>query len=711
MKQKSIVISKIEKVLERISALSIIRIVQRGITLLIPILLIGSFSLILKSFPLPQYQTFLATPVGSILYDFFDAIYQVTFGMLSLYMSISIGFCMANESGRDYHYIFGTLFTSVLCFLISIGAFSANFKNAYFGVNGMFMAIFVPLVASWLYLHLYEHTSGRLRIYTSGANFAYNSALSAILPMCAVLLLFVIFHMVVSRCFDVACVQELFVRGIDGLFSGVKSMFRQGLLFVFLSSLLWFFGIHGSDVLNIINDGLFASYMAQNVAAAQAGLPATNIMSKTFIDVFVLMGGCGAAMCLLIAIFLFGRQINNRHLAKTAVFPMLFNINELMVFGLPIIFNPSMFIPFLLTPIILFLTSYGAIAAGFVPVPMQSVEWTTPILLSGYQATGSIAGSVLQLCNLAIGICIYAPFVRLMERQWQHRTGRVLEKLIEQMKKEESTGTPIELNRLPGETGAIVKMLTLDLQHALQEKELVLYYQPQFDNNMRYIGTEALLRWNHSSLGMMYPPLVIQLAEEAGFLTELEKYILTLALEDHKLISETAMPGCKLSVNISAKTVCAEGFADFLLSISQKNSFSRGAICLEITEQSALTLRADTIERLFLQIREMGYLLAIDDFSMGHTSLKYLQDNHFDVVKLDGSLVREMSSNQRCRDIIRSIIYLSKSLGFTVLAEFVETPEQMASLDEIGCHYYQGWLFSAALPKKALLEFIRQRKS
>lgn len=108
-----------------------------------------------------------------------------------------------------------------------------------------------------------------------------------------------------------------------------------------------------------------------------------------------------------------------------------------------------------------------------------------------------------------------------------------------------------------------------------------------------------------------------------------------------------------------------------------------------------LSARSD---EAFLRIREIGYPMAIDDFSMGHTLLKYLQMNSFDLVKLDGSLVREVVDNPRVREIISSIVYLSQTLHFDVLAEFVETKAQMDALAAIGCMLYQGYLFSAARP-------------
>ncbi len=117
---------------------------------------------------------------------------------------------------------------------------------------------------------------------------------------------------------------------------------------------------------------------------------------------------------------------------------------------------------------------------------------------------------------------------------------------------------------------------------------------------------------------------------------------------------------------------------------------------MEVTEQAALTFNEQTLSAL-KALKEMGLMLAIDDFSMGQTSLHYLKDNMFDIIKLDGSLVRGLFTHQNNREIISSITRLASSLNLTVLSEFVETPEQRTILHEIGCDCYQGYLYSPAV--------------
>ena len=124
---------------------------------------------------------------------------------------------------------------------------------------------------------------------------------------------------------------------------------------------------------------------------------------------------------------------------------------------------------------------------------------------------------------------------------------------------------------------------------------------------------------------------------------------------------------------------------------------------LEITEQASLQIDSDFIKRLN-RIRKMGYRFAIDDFSMGNTSIKYLQSNVFAMVKLDGALTRDIEKNERSRSIVQSMTHLAEEFRIDILAEYVETEAQKELLEKLGCHMYQGYLYSPAVPLEEFLE-------
>lgn len=166
----------------------------------------------------------------------------------------------------------------------------------------------------------------------------------------------------------------------------------------------------GGRILNIL-DAVYT------ITLGSFALLLTVIYSKSFMDIFVFIGGCGAALCLILALLIAAKKSHNRKLGKVAGVSVLFNISEIAIFGFPVIFNPVMFVPFILTPLVFVLTGTFAMTMGLVPYVTRSLEWTVPVIFSGYEATGSVAGSVLQIVNLVIGTLIYIPFIRYSEEK------------------------------------------------------------------------------------------------------------------------------------------------------------------------------------------------------------------------------------------------------------------------------------------------------
>lgn len=156
-------------------------------------------------------------------------------------------------------------------------------------------------------------------------------------------------------------------------------------------------------------------------------------------------------------------------------------------------------------------------------------------------------------------------------------------------------------------------------------------------------------------------------------------------------------PEAKISINVTGGTIQLEEFITFLGEMSKKYPEYMDKIVLEITEQEALEIDDILVEKL-TRIHKMGYGLAIDDFSMGNTSIKYLQINLFSLIKLDGSISKSVLNNDRSYEIVSSITKLANDLGIQVLAEFVETEEQRKILENADCHWYQGALYSLAFP-------------
>lgn len=705
MRERRIRLQKVMyHIYERLNEIHLLQAIRGSLVMIIPVIMVGAFTIVLRSLPVPVYQAWLHGFAGGMVDRLLEYIYQATFGILSLYMVVSLAFCYASKVQEMAGNYMGTIISSMLAFFIASGIFSegADVMNLL-GANGLFTAIVSTLFANSLYFWLNKKIRLDIRIYTSGTDDVYFHMLRYILPILIIGLAAALFNLIFYALFGVHSFQELYILALSSLFRWAGLNFGSTFLYVFMVHFLWFFGIHGGNVLDTVWGRILDPGVEVNAAALAAGNVPTEIYSKSFIDIFVLMGGCGSTLCLLIAILLFEKKRGMRKLARFAAIPSLFNINELLLFGVPIVYNPIMLIPFFLVPIVSLFISTAAMKLGLVPVVVQSVEWTTPIFLGGYYATGSIAGAILQGVNLCVGVMIYRPFVRILHRENARNSRSRIGKLVELLQQSEDTRVPITLLAQDGDAGVVAKMLSDDLEGDVRDGRPCMYFQPQYNSEDKCIGAEALLRWNHPIYGLVYPPLVIKLLEETELLTRAEMRILQTVLEEMDQIKDTYDDGVKISVNVTGVTIQLDEYEEFLREMLERYPEHVGNIMIEVTEQASLQIDDAFVARL-TRIKEMGYRLAIDDFAMGNTSVKYLRSNVFDMIKLDGSLIRDIEDNERSRGIVRNMVNMAQEFHIDILAEFVETREQQELLEELECHLYQGYLYSPAVPLEKFLE-------
>ena len=682
----------------------VFRTIRNGLVIVLPVLLIGSFSVLLVYFPIPSYQKFISTFLGGAIQNLLFMVQLSTLGLLPVYMtaSINLSFTALTEDGQRLSERVSSLLSALTCFFIITGVFSSGFNILNLSSQGLFSSLLAGVFASVLYQKFELLFKKRTGLFIEGADSAFTSALGLMLPYLCTVLVFLFANFLITVIFGVSGIQDLFIKAVTLLFSKMERSYASGFLFILLSTALWGIGIHGNKVLDSVAVGMFSDI-----------IPGETV-SKTFIDTFSFMGGTGTTLGLVIALFIFARTSNSKKLARLALAPSLFNIGELVVFGFPVIFNPYLIVPFIIAPEVCYSFTYFFTKIGFLPQVVGEVNWTTPIFLSGFLATGSVRAIFVQVLNIAVSVAIYTPFLILYEKKFVNRLSNSMDSLVKILKHSEETTEPVTLTECEGNEGRLAKHLANDLEEsmkmgfvetpALGESSLLMKYQPQFDNHGKCIGAESLLRWNHAQYGIVYPPLVVHLAKESGRLFDLEMAIIEKSVKDSVELKKVFGETFKLSVNITVSSLNDKRLLPFLKSLTEKYPFKQGSVCIEITEETALETTEQT-SALMNSIKEMGFIFALDDFSMGHTSLQYLQYNQFDLVKLDGNLVKSLLGNVRTKEIINSIVYLSKSLGFKVLAEFVETKEQQEALESIGVNLYQGYLYSPAIDKEAFIQF------
>lgn len=681
--------------------------IKQGMILAIPAIMTGSTALVILNLPIKAYQEYLSGLFNGEVTNILNFINDSTLGIISLIILLTISY--------SYGKIYGSKYT-VLVPIVAMCSFlvfsHGNEFNSYieiFKTKWLFTSIIVSMTSSVLFVKLTESFVTSVKFHTEGADADFNMVVSAIVPFIIVVFLFSIFRVIMISLIGSSNFQDIFYNLFSNVFNKMGTNLMSALLFIFLMHFMWFFGIHGSNVLDTVAKNLFENSMAININLVNNNQLPTEIFTKTFFDTMVLLGGCGSLLCLVIAIFLSEKRINVRKLAKIASIPALFNINEMLVFGIPIVFNYIMFVPFVITPIILTITSYVAMSTGIVPCTVSAVEWTSPIFLSGYMSTGSIRGSLLQVFNLCVGVMIYIPFIKMSQNRYTYMFKNNIENLTNLLKRYELTGEQPNLLNHNGKIGSISKMLASDLKFAMKRGEIELFYQPQVNYNGNVVGVEGLLRWKHSIGGFIYPPLVIILAKEEGFLDELGEYIINKACIDLKKSEKLLRNPVKFSVNISPDQLDDPKLPEQIKNIISSNDINPNMLGIEITEQIALSGSQIIIERINA-IHNLGIKLIMDDFGMGHSSLIYLQNNNFDIVKLDGSLVKEILTNKRSSEIIMTIVNLSKNLDFDIVVEYVENIDQRDKLYGLGCEIYQGYYYSKAIPFEEFVEYANQER-
>ncbi len=688
--------------------------IQRGLVLVLPLIMVGALAILIRDFPSASVQQMLDAAFGPQWRIRCGNLIDGSFGIASLALLCALSGTMATLYNQRHS---GPLVSPIMaavvvlsCFFVITAPGDTAIWREHFSLNrGLLVAMGVATLGSWIFLRLARIEWLQLPFRMMGSDPVVRDVMT-VMPA----------GMLTILCFG-GLQWALTAAGVGDLYASTRewvghpfteagSSLGTGLAYVSLSQILWFFGAHGPNLLFAVEEHLLIPAGLVNAAALQSGGEPVFIVTKSFIDAFARLGGSGSSLCLIIAILFASRDVGSRKLAVFALFPALFNVNEPLLFGIPLILNPSYLIPFLLTPVIQTLTAFGATALNLVPHTTTVMPWTTPPLISGFVATGSASGVVMQLINLALGTIIYIPFVRLSDRVREHRGKRVLSGLLRAAESSETgIGGRKCLDR-PGDEGRLAKALAEDLALALKGNlQLFLEYQPQIGAKEDAVhGVEALLRWSHPIYGRVPPPVTVAIAEDMGLIDRLGAFVLAAACAQRAAWRGQVPDALILSVNVSPRQLLSPTFARTVIAVLEQSGLAPHLLELEITESTVLIPDRLALDSL-RQLRGMGIRIAIDDFGMGHASLRYLQELPIDTVKIDRSLTCGGPGGLN-EHIVRSINELSRSLGILTIVEGVELDTQLTRFLALGCDTFQGYLFSRPLAPGDCLRFIGARQ-
>jgi diguanylate cyclase len=236
------------------------------------------------------------------------------------------------------------------------------------------------------------------------------------------------------------------------------------------------------------------------------------------------------------------------------------------------------------------------------------------------------------------------------------------------------------------------------LHHAIERQELLLYYQPKVElKTGTIIGIEALIRWNHPQRGFVTPGQFIAIAEECGFIVPIGRWVLREACRQARAWQVAGLPPTSVAINVSSVELRDSGFVSGIREILRETGLDPRYLELELTETVFLDNSRSAMQVL-KDLKNIGLVLTLDDFGTGYSSLSYLKRFPIDSIKIDQSFVRDLTSEEDSPGIVIAVIGLGKSLHMRVVAEGVETREQLEILREHGCNEAQGYYFSRPVP-------------
>jgi EAL domain-containing protein (putative c-di-GMP-specific phosphodiesterase class I) len=242
------------------------------------------------------------------------------------------------------------------------------------------------------------------------------------------------------------------------------------------------------------------------------------------------------------------------------------------------------------------------------------------------------------------------------------------------------------------------RVMAKELKRAIKTNELAVYYQPKVDTvTGKVVGAEALIRWRHPNRGLIMPDQFIPVAEKAGIIIEIGKWMMLEVCRQNKSWQDKGYSKYRISVNISALEFHQSNLVEEIKQVLKKSGLEAKYLEIELTESKAVIEEDQTIDKM-KEIKALGVKLALDDFGTGYSALGYLKVLPIDILKLDKSFITELEKDTIGRDITASIIRLADILDIGVIAEGVETRAQIDLLAAMGCHIVQGYYYGIPLP-------------
>ncbi|MEG0366150.1 MAG: PTS sugar transporter subunit IIC [Coprobacillus sp.] len=428
-------LKKLEKVLmplaEAIGRNKYLMSIRDGFLVSTPLLIAGSIFLLIANFPITAWTDWIGSVIvnsntGETLAAFIEKPSGATFSIMAIFAVIGIGYSFAKQMKSNP--IFGAAVAIMSWFLIMPyvveGSVDINGVKEAVSLTGIptgwvgAKGIFVGIICAFSSVHIYawvERRGWTIKM-PAGVPPTVVESFAALIPATVVMTVFFAINMLFGF-LGTNVFQIIFEFLQTPLLNLGDTLGAMVIAYIFLH-LFWFFGVNGGSVVGAVFNPILQTLSAANVEFFKTGVGEGHIICQQFQDLFATFGGAGSTLSLIISMLFFCKSKRITELGKLSLIPGIFGINEPIIFGLPIVLNPTMLIPFIIVPTMNIVISYFAMAMNFVPICSGiNIPWTMPVIISGFLATNWV-GAVLQAGLLVLGIFVYMPFIKMMDKQY-----------------------------------------------------------------------------------------------------------------------------------------------------------------------------------------------------------------------------------------------------------------------------------------------------
>ncbi|WP_029487332.1 PTS cellobiose transporter subunit IIC [Enterococcus gallinarum] len=408
-----------EKILPLANALGqnrYLTVLRDAFMLSFPITMFGSIVVVINNLP------FFNDATKGTLSTLFGNGQNATMSIMTVFVTFGIGYYLSKS--YDVEGIFGGA-VSFASFLILTPFFMTTESGETvtgvlsldrLGAKGMFIGMIAAFLAAEIYCRVTKR--GWQIKMPDGVPPAVTKSFAALIPAIVTLTIFLMINAIMTGVFH-ANLHDVIYELIQKPLTGLGSSLPATLLALFLVQFLWFFGLHGQIIVNSVMDPIWNTLMLDNLEAYQNGEALPHIVTKPFMETFTVgLGGSGMTLAVVILMAFVLKKKQYRDVGRLALAPGIFNVNEPAIFGMPIVLNATILIPWVFAPLVVTTFNYLVMAAGLVPAPTGvSVPWTVPVIASGVLATNSWLGGLLQVIDVVLVGMIWYPFLRILDRQ------------------------------------------------------------------------------------------------------------------------------------------------------------------------------------------------------------------------------------------------------------------------------------------------------